>query len=170
MNAASLPDSSVSGPWWVYRSNLPWLGSPGTSSHDGQRMSLSDPAWATSYVPLSLVLSLPHSSAHTLDLRCSLILIPSLALSPPAPNSTTRMDPRSFSLFAVLDLLAALPASCRGCRAWSERALPELGLCSASALATLVGQVHLPNAILSLLFWAGPASLLKFQIWEMVAK
>lgn len=99
-------------PWWV-------------------RMSWSDHAWATSYVHLSLVLSLPPLS---LDLCWS--LIPFLALSPPAPSSITRMDPRSFHC------LLHLAASCRCCRTWSERALPELGLCSASTLSTLVGQVH----------------------------
>lgn len=79
---------------------VPWsLDLPGTSSCGGLRMSWSDDASATSYVHLSLILSLPPSSAQTLDLCCS--LIPSLALSPPALSSITRMDPRYFSLCAA---------------------------------------------------------------------
>lgn len=101
-------------PWWV-------------------RMSWSDHAWATSYVHLSLILSLPP---FLWTYVVALFLLWPFLLLPPAQSPGWIPD-----LFHCL-LLTALAASCRCCRTWSERALPELGLCSASTLSTLVGQVH----------------------------
>lgn len=114
------------------------------------------------------------SAPLSLDLCCS--LIPSLALSPPAPSSITRMDPRSFSLFAVDSsgcLMQMLQNLVREGTAWAGVVLSFylVHSCGTGSLLLLFDTViQESNAILSLLFWAGPASLLKFQIWEMVAK
>lgn len=81
--------------------------------------------------------------------------------------------------FLHLGLLTALPATRRCCRTvtWSVRALPAPGSCSAPGVGpllllsgTVIQETSLPNTTLSLLFWAGPASLLKFQIWKTVTK
>ena len=111
----------------------------------------------------------------------SVLSLPFFLLLPSRPLGWI---PDLFHCLLHLGLLTALPATCRCYRTvtWSVRALPVLRSCSAPVLSTLVGQAHLllsdtviqetslPNAILSLLFWDGPALLLKFQIWETVAK